>query len=134
MWRERQRRSFGSHNAMSDTRELAEFISLSVQHSLVPHTGNFSLAFWAPAVFHPIQQHLESPPLDEHTTATRTVCIFIPSNASGQIPCVHIVQPGILSNFRRTNERGDRGVIRICHFVILVKSRHMPGDVRRDRH
>ena len=72
--------------------------------------------------------------LDEQRLAAGAAGILPIPDPARPVARIHVVQPFLLSNLHRTQERLDRCVVRILHFVIGMEGGHVPGDVGRDAH
>ena len=69
---------------------------------------------------------------DKCSVAMRAVCVFIFFHMSGQIPGIHVIQPGLAPDLSRSQQRFRGRIIRAGHLVVFVKSGYMPGNICRN--
>src|SRR6266850_980239 len=98
---------------------------------LVPNSGNWPRAPRARAVPDAHGADSVSGALDQQLAATGTPGIFPVADTAWKIAGVNEVQSFGFPHLCRAKQRADRSIIRICHLVVLMKCRDMPGDVRR---
>ena len=49
-----------------------------------------------------------------------------------RVPRIDMTQPGFPSNICSADERIDGSVVGVEHFIVPMKSGHMPGDIGGD--
>src|SRR3990170_2736689 len=59
--------------------------------------------------------------------------VLVLADAPRQVAGVDVSQAGLAPDLRRPQEGSDGRVVGVCHLVVLVEGRHVPGDVGRDR-
>ena len=99
------------------------------RHSTLPE---FYARISDSSVLQAVRQNFKPIPLDQRDPARRTPGMFPPGNLPGKVAGIHVAQTRRRSDLRRFHEVFGRRVVRIGHFVILMKSGHMPGDIRRN--
>ena len=67
---------------------------------------------------------------DKGPVAVRTVGVLIFFHAPWQIPGIDEIQPGLVSDLSRAQQRFRGCILRVGHLVVFVKGCHMPGDIR----
>src|SRR5215467_12806570 len=70
--------------------------------------------------------------LNQQTTAVRAIRIFECADSSRQVPRINKFKASLLPNFSCTVKVLRFGILRVGHLVILVESRYVPGNIRRD--
>src|SRR5262249_55430690 len=71
---------------------------------------------------------------DEQLVAVGAVGVFQFSNLARQIPCIDEPQASLFADRCGAHEVAGASVFWVGHFIVFVKGRYMPGNVRRDAH
>src|SRR5229473_873634 len=98
----------------------------------IPPSGNAGAAKWAATLRSEMVPGDEAPvTLDEKLPTLRAMRVLPVADHAWQVPGIDITQACPLADLCCTHQRLGAGVLWIGHFVVFVKGRYMPRNIRR---